>query len=100
MGAASTLHIPSPPTATGACSKGSGGGAESGSRWAGAAGRGHGFPLTSDLPSRRGSSSRRWQHTGRRPAWGQRGQGPQPQAPEAGEPGPRPRYYLCFRGTK
>lgn len=38
-------------------------------------GRGHSFHLTSDLLSRRGSSSRRWQHTGRQPAWGQMGPG-------------------------
>ena len=97
--AASTLRIPAPSTATGACSKGSGGGAESGSTQAG---RGHGFHLTSDLLSRRGSSSRRWQRTGRQPAWGQRGQGPQPQAPGAGEPGSRGhgRVTTCASGAR
>lgn len=36
---------------------------------------GHSLCLTSDSLSRTGSSSRRWQHIGQRPAWGQRGQG-------------------------
>lgn len=75
MAGACALHIPAPSTATGTCSKGFGDGADSGSTQAGEAGRGHSFHLTSDLLSRRGSSSRRWQHTGRQPAWGQTGPG-------------------------